>query len=688
MPHESNKDSVISANTRDRSERVSVVFTPSGRRGTIPKGISILDAARLLKVDVDSVCGGRAMCGRCQVAPVLGTFIKHKINSEPDSFGDLTQAELRYADKRGLQTGHRLGCNALILGDAVINVPEESQIHRQVIRKKAEPYDISFNPATKLYEIQVSEPDMHNPTSDFHRLCKSLVEQYPSINNSNPISCDLKLLQEIQVVLRTGDWNITVALYKDTKIIGVWPGSKIKIFGLAVDIGSTTMSAQLCDMVTGDIVAASGTMNPQLRYGEDLMSRVSYLMMNPNESSVLTRVVREAVNYLATETTAEIGASPDDILELVSVGNPIMHHLFLGIDPTELGGAPFALSTNDAIDLRADELDLYIYPTGRVYFLPCIAGHVGADTAGVLLCNNPLLSKEMTLIIDIGTNAEIVLGNCDRVLTCSSPTGPAFEGAQISSGQRAAAGAIERVRIDQETLEPVFRIIGADIWSNHPSFREVAEKIGVSGICGSGIIEVISEMFLAGIIDLNGVIDGSLAPRTERIIKNGRTFSYRLTDQVTITQNDVRAIQLAKAALYAGCQLLMDKMGVTKIDRVLLAGAFGTYIDPKYAMILGMLPDTRLSNVSSVGNAAGTGARIALLNHAERATVEQLVNHIEKIETAVEPNFQTYFIEAMTIPHKTAPYEELRKTVSLPKITTKNSTLRKRKKIAAQNDKK
>jgi uncharacterized 2Fe-2S/4Fe-4S cluster protein (DUF4445 family) len=287
----------------------------------------------------------------------------------------------------------------------------------------------------------------------------------------------------------------------------------------------------------------------------------------------------------------------------------------------------------------------------------------------MVLAERPDLDAAMTLLVDVGTNAEIVLGNSQRLLACSSPTGPAFEGAQISCGQRAAPGAIERVRIDPKTLEPRFKIIGSDLWSSDAGFDQATAATAITGVCGSGIIEVIAEMYLAGIINQDGVLDGRLAARSPRIVANGRTFAYVLhrgSVQMMITQTDVRAIQLAKAALYAGIALLMERLEVDHVDRIRLAGAFGSHIDVKYAMILGMIPDCDLSQVRSAGNAAGTGARIALLDATSRPVIEELVRRIVKVETAIEPRFQQLFVEAMAIPHKTAAYAQLRKVVDLP----------------------
>lgn len=642
-----------------------VVFTPSGKRGRFPAGTQLLQAARSLGVDVDSVCGGRALCGRCQVLVMEGDFPKHGVTSDAAHLSGLSEAEQSFARRRPLPAGHRLSCSSRIQGDLVIDVPPASQVHRQVVRKAADARPITLDPVVHLHYVEVRQPDMHDPRGDLQRLLEALHKEW----DFGPLRCDLAVLQHLQSALRKGDWRVTVAVHAGKQLIGVWPGFHDRVYGLAVDVGSTTIAAHLCNLESGELVASSGAMNPQIRFGEDLMSRVSYAMMNPGGAQQMTAAVRAALNTLAAEVANEARVSSTDILELTVVGNPIMHHLLLGIDPVELGGAPFALATDSALGLHARELGLTLHPGAHVYTLPCIAGHVGADAAGMILAERPDLSSKLTLLVDVGTNAEIVLGNDQRLLACSSPTGPAFEGAQISSGQRAAPGAIERVRIDPVTLEPRFKVIGSDLWSDDPAFAEAVASTGVTGICGSGIIEVIAEMYLAGIISQDGVIDGALAARSERIVPTGRTFAYtvhRGSPLLQVTQNDVRAIQLAKAALRAGVQLLMDRLGCTQVDRIRLAGAFGSHIDVKYAMILGMIPDCELSQVSSAGNAAGTGARIALLDKTSRKTIEDLVHRVEKIETAIEPRFQAHFVAAMGIPHTTEPYARLRKAVQLP----------------------
>ena len=655
------------AMTSDKAatDQVKVVFTPSGRQGYVPVGTPVLTAARQLGVDIDSVCGGRAMCGRCQVDVGIGDFAKHGLKSGADHLAAATAVETRYADKRGMIDGRRLSCQAKLLDDAVIDVPPESQVHNQLVRKEADGRSIEMDPIVRLCFVEVREPDMHEPSGDLRRLIEALEGQWPD-RVTGDIVCDLNVIQRLQPALRQGKWHVTVALRDGHQIVAIWPGLKDQIAGVAIDVGSTTMSAHLCDMVTGTVLASTGAMNPQIRFGEDLMSRVSYGIMNPGGAAEMTKAVIAGLQTLIDGAAKQAGLNSEDIVELVLVGNPLMHHLLLGIDPVKLGGAPFALAVDAAMDIRTAELGIAINPGGRVYILPCIAGHVGADAAAVVLAEAPQKVDEMTLIVDVGTNAEIVVGNKDRLLAASSPTGPAFEGAQISSGQRAAPGAIERIRIDKNTLEPKFRVIGVDLWSDEDGFEAAVEKTGVTGICGSGIIEVLGEMYLAEIITMDGVIDGSKAAQNSRIEADDRTFSYRITDTVSVTQNDVRAIQLAKAALYAGFRLLMDKINIRQVDRVVLAGAFGTHIDPKYAMVLGMIPDCLLANVRAAGNSAGAGARMALLNQAARRDIEAVVRQIEKIETAVEASFQDHFAKAMAIPHKSDPYANLAAAVDLP----------------------
>ena len=653
-----------------------VIFTPSGRRGRVAAGTTVLDAARSLGVDIDSVCGGRGICGRCAVTPAFGTFAKHGITSSPDHLTEPNAVETEYREVSGLPDDRRLSCTACVLGDLVVDVPPESQVHRQVVRKELAARAFEMDPVLRLHTVDVTEPDIATPTGDLGRLFDALEREW----GLTDLRADLHVIQTLQKTLADGAYRVTVAVHGGRDVIAIWPGYNDRAYGVAIDVGSTTIAGHLVDLGDGSVIASAGVMNPQIRFGEDLMSRVSYVMMHEGGDEELTAAVRKAIDGLLANLANKAFCKRVEILELTIVGNPIMHHLLLGIDPTPLGSAPFALATDAAVETTATELGIRANPGARIYLLPCIAGHVGADTAGVILAEEPHETDALTLVVDVGTNAEIVLGNRDRLLAASSPTGPAFEGAQISSGQRAAPGAIERVRIDRTTLEPRFRIIGVDAWSDAPEFADAVRRrgTGVTGICGSGIIEVVAELFLAGVITADGVIDGSMADRTPRVIADGRTFSYVLHEpaagddggaagpRILVTQNDVRAIQLAKAALYAGARLLMDQLEIDAVDEVRLAGAFGSQIDPLHAMILGLIPDCDLSRVRAAGNAAGTGALIALLSGAARTEIETVVRRVEKIETAVEPRFQEHFVEAMAIPHRTAPSTNLERVVPLP----------------------
>jgi uncharacterized 2Fe-2S/4Fe-4S cluster protein (DUF4445 family) len=639
-------------------EGVRVLFTPSGRQGEFPSGVNVLDAARTLGVDLDSICGGRGICGRCQVQ--LGS--SKNIPLDVGKISEPNLVELNYRGSRPLVEGQRLGCQMRVLDDVVIDVPVTSQVHRQVVRKRTEVPDIDVDPVVRLFYVELTESILGDAVSDQHRLLVALEEQW----DLTGLRLDPRALADLQRALFEDKSAVTVAVHDGSDITAVWPGFHDRSLGVAFDVGSTTIAGHLCDLLSGEILASHGAMNPQIRFGEDVMSRVSYVMMNEGGADELTRVVRSAIDHAIGALVSDAGVSRSEILEVVLVGNPIMHHLFLGLDPTPLGAAPFSLVTDASVRVDALDLGLSVHPRGRAYVLPCVAGHVGADAAAAMLSEAPHKSEAVQLLVDVGTNAEIVLGNTHRLLAASSPTGPAFEGAQISAGQRAAPGAIERVRIDHQTFEPRIKLVGGSHWSDEDDFYTETAGTPVTGICGSGIIEAIAELYLSGVISEDGAITGGVD--SDRVVEDGRTYAYVLwaDPQILVTQADVRAIQLAKAALLAGAHLLMDHYGTDSVDQIRLAGAFGNHIDPKYAMVLGMIPDCDLDKVSGAGNAAGAGAIIALLSKTARSEVEHLVSTVEKIETATEPRFQEHFVGALGIPHKTAPYPRLAEVVDLP----------------------
>ena len=642
-----------------------VIFMPSGRRGRITPGRSLLESARQLGVEIESICGGRLTCGKCKVVVEEGSFQKHGLTSSKSHLSPPSEEEQELLARMN-SSECRLSCSAYVGGDVLITVPEESRAQKQIIRKSATDRVIEIVPSIRKVYVEVDRAELGEHRGDWGRLQAALSEQW----QLEQLSIDLPVLRRLQSVLRAGNWTATVTLWHDREVIDVQPGYEEGIYGLAVDIGSTTVAGHLCDLRTGEILATESLMNPQVTYGEDLMSRVSYAITHPDGLEKMHKAIIDTLNRLAARAARAAGIQPRDIHDAVLVGNTTMVHILLGINPVELGGAPFALANRDAMDLKARELNLRFHPGAYIHLLPAEAGHVGADNVAVLIAEAPYRQDENLLVVDVGTNAEIVLGNRDWMYSASSPTGPAFEGAQIAYGVRATPGAIERVRIDPATKEARFLVIGETRWSNEwqlesGALSEAQPQHLAIGICGSGIIEAVAEMYLSGIL----WPDGRFNPQVEgdRIRWEGRRGAYILAtsaesatgEPILVTQDDVRNIQLAKAALYAGAKLLINRARVDQVDRILLAGAFGSYIDPKYAMILGMIPDCELEKVYAVGNAAGDGARIALLNRDKRVEAQEIARWIRYIETAIDPDFQTEFVNAIHIPNRSDPFPHL-----------------------------
>ena len=658
----------------NRNSSATIVFTPSGIRGRVKKGTTILEAAQKFSVDLNSICGARGRCSKCQVELTFGEFNKLNIRSKETSVSERNETELIYRTKFHLSEERRLGCQTKILGDLVVDVPEDSQIHKQIIKKETNLRDFSLNTSVKAFYVQVSEPQLDSLESDFERLKISLKDDW----NIQGVTCSVRVLKDLQEKLRRGNWGITVLLYykENTvpEIVDIHSGySEIPAFGVAIDLGSTSIAATLCDLNSGKIVGSMGIMNPQIRYGEDVMSRVSYCMMEEKGLATLNNSVIQGINELTRKIAEKHEIKLDSVFEIVFVANPIMHHLLLGIDPKELGQAPFPLVFSDSLTIKSKDIGIILNPESYVYTVPCIGGHVGADAASVLIAEQPQKLKDTTtLLIDIGTNAEILLAKGEEIFACSCPTGPALEGAQISAGQRAAPGAIERVRIDPITKEPRFKVIGCEQWSNEEGFSENVSGVGVTGICGSGIIEAVAEMRLAGLLDANGLIGSAAQTGSNRCTSSERTNSYLLYSDnkvsLSITNMDIRAIQLAKAALHASFKILLEKSRVNRIDSILLAGAFGSQISPEHALIIGLVPDAQVSQIVASGNSAGAGAIIALLDVSSRREISSLVRKVHKIETAVEPSFQKHFVEGSSFPNNSSTHPELFKFKELPNV--------------------
>jgi len=669
----------------NRNSSATIVFTPSGIRGRVKKGTTILEAAQKFSVDLNSICGARGRCSKCQIELTFGEFNKLNIRSKETSVSERNETELIYRTKFHLSEERRLGCQTKILGDLVVDVPEDSQIHKQIIKKETNLRDFSLNTSVKAFYVQVSEPQLDSLESDFERLKISLKDDW----NIQGVTCGVRVLKDLQEKLRRGSWGITVLLYykENTvpEIVDIHSGySEIPAFGVAIDLGSTSIAATLCDLNSGKIVGSMGIMNPQIRYGEDVMSRVSYCMMEEKGLATLNNSVIQGINELTRKIAEKHGIKLDSVFEIVFVANPIMHHLLLGIDPKELGQAPFPLALSDSLTIKSKDIGIILNPESYVYTVPCIGGHVGADAASVLIAEQPQKLKDTTtLLIDIGTNAEILLAKGEEIFACSCPTGPALEGAQISAGQRAAPGAIERVRIDPITKEPRFKVIGCEQWSNEEGFSENVSGVGVTGICGSGIIEAVAEMRLAGLLDANGLIGSAAQTGSNRCTSSERTNSYLLYSDnkvsLSITNMDIRAIQLAKAALHASFKILLEKSRVNRIDSILLAGAFGSQISPEHALIIGLVPDAQVSQIVASGNSAGAGAIIALLDVSSRREISSLVRKVHKIETAVEPSFQKHFVEGSAFPDNSSTHPELFKLKELPNVNFNQKRLRRQR---------
>jgi len=620
-------------------KKYQVVFQPSGRKGEVSDGKTIIEASREFGIEIESLCGGVRNCGKCKIKLVEGHL------------SPFTEEEAKFITELERTEGYRLSCAAQIKGDVLIYVPEESRTEGRVVRKEATERHFELKPAVTLYFVELSPPSLQDPLGDFDRVKKALSEKY----QLHDLEINYQTLLKVSRVLREANWKVTAAVWMEEEIIDIKPGRVDEIYGLAVDIGTTTIAGYLCSLRSGKVIATESMINPQVTYGEDVMSRITYAMTHPEEGlEKLHRSVINGLNRLIKTITKKSHLFPEDIIELTVVGNTAMHHLFLKINPEYLGVAPFPPAIHRSIDVKAADLGLKVNPSANAHLLPIEAGFVGADNVGVLIAEEPHHQDEIVLIIDIGTNGELVLGNRKKLISSSCATGPALEGAHIKFGMRAAQGAIERIEIHPETLDVRFQVIG---------------NCKATGICGSGIIDAAAELYRNGILDKSGRFRNEIKSSRLRVVDETTEFVIAWKNEtsigkdITVTQKDVRNIQLAKAALYTGAKMMMRRLGIKKLNKVMLAGAFGSYIDPEKALVLGMFPDCDLKNVYAVGNAAGDGARLALLNREKRAEADEIARKVEYMELSIEADFQKEFIEAMQIPHMEDSFPHLKDIV-------------------------
>lgn len=636
----------------------TIIFQPSGRRGQVPEGTTILDASRRLGVEIDAPCGEQMVCGKCRVKVMEGNFPKEGITSSMSHLSPQDEKEIKVLERKESEANIRLACVTKVHGDILIFVPEGSRTGKQIVSKAARKIKVKLKPAVRKYYVELPEPNLDDPLGDFERLEEALAREH----GLKKLTIDYRALQKLPDVVRQADWKVTATVWMDKEVIRVEPGKVETNIGLAVDIGSTTCASYLTDLNTGEVLATESMMNPQVRYGDDVMSRITYCMLNETTGlKELQGTIIEGLNIMVANAAKKAGFTTEDISEMTVVGNTAQHHLLLGINPEFMGVAPFTPALHASTDIKAERFGINILPGGNVHVLPIEAGFVGADNVGCLLADEPQKRKEITLLIDIGTNGELILGNKDKLLSCSCATGPALEGAQIEFGMRAAPGAIERIKIDEKTLEATYRVIGNENWSDGKT------DMKAKGICGSAIIDGIAEMFRAGILKKNGNLDTSLKSDRIRMGEKGVAeyvlawkHETSIDHDIAINQKDVRAIQLAKGALYSGCIIMMRRLGVKSFDRLAIAGAFGSHIDKVAAMLIGMYPDCPLDKVEYIGNAAGDGARVALLNIDKRKEANEVARRVEYVELALEEDFNDRFGEAMQFPHMVDEFPHLK----------------------------
>ena len=639
-----------------KNQKYTVVFQPSGLRGKVADGTTILNAARQLGASLESICGGKGTCGKCKIRIEEGYFAKYGIPSSVTSVTTREEVNAKFLTKQQLRQNYRLACQTRIHGDVVVFVPEESRKGQQVVRKEATARKIKLNPAVRKYYVELKPASLDDSAGDFERLQSELNKKFKLDN----LTIDYPVLLKLQNTIRRGQWKVTVSIWKDKEIIDVGAGEVKKGYGLAVDIGTTTVAGYLCDLATGQVMATEAMMNPQVAYGEDVMSRIGYAVKEKGGLKKLNGAIIKGLNQLIKEVAKKAGIKRSGIIDMTVVGNTCIHHLFLNINPQYLGKAPFPPAIHHSVDVKARDLGIKIADGAYVYVLPIEAGFVGADNVGVLIAEEPYNQDEMLLIIDIGTNGELILGNRKRLMSSSCATGPAFEGAEIRHGMRAAAGAIEKLKINRKTKEVQFKVIGNEKWNTED------KKIGARGICGSGIFDVAAQMFLVGIIDKGGRFNMKVKSARLRQGENEPEFviawakETAINHDIVVCQKDIRAIQLAKGAMYSGAKIMMKRMGVSKIDRVILAGVFGSYIDKTSAAVIGLFPDCDPKCVYAVGNAAGDGARIALLNVAKREEADLWARRVEYIELTLEPEFNRVFTKALNFPHAEDKFPSLK----------------------------
>jgi uncharacterized 2Fe-2S/4Fe-4S cluster protein (DUF4445 family) len=612
------------------NEHAEVVLQPEGKRVRIKVGQTVLEAARRAGVDLVSTCGGKGNCGKCRILCETGK----------DNLGSLTKIEQSLLSPEEISAGYRLACRASVNRDVTVRILEESRTGKQKLQTEGIRTHVKLDPLIRKYHIRLSVPTLEDNRSDADRLLEKLRTEYHLKN----LNLGLRVLQQLPSMLRKHDRDVTVVVWNDETIMEVEHGNTAqRVFGYAVDIGTTKLAGYLIDLTTGEVVAADSLMNPQIPYGEDIIARIAFAMQGSRKQKQLQQVLINGLNQILTTLLEKSTVKHREVYEMTVVGNTAMHHLFLNISPKGLALSPYAPATRAGMDVSARAVGVNTNRNANVHVLPVVAGFVGADAVAVALATEIHKRNELCLALDIGTNTEIILGNKDSLMACSCASGPALEGAHIKHGMRAASGAIERAQIDPATFDVRYQTV---------------DNVKPCGICGSGIVDITAEMLKAGLINVMGSMNKQAnSPRLrsedglEFVVAWGKETSTG--QDITLTQRDIREIQSAKAAIHTGALILMRNMRVTEkdIDMVFVAGAFGSYIDPRNARIIGMYPEIALQRVKVVGNAAGTGARMALVSKAARSQAEEISSLIKYVELAAEQDFQADFCNSLCVPY-------------------------------------
>jgi uncharacterized 2Fe-2S/4Fe-4S cluster protein (DUF4445 family) len=597
-----------------------VDFEPIGRRVEAQPGETLLQAAQQAGIGLAAVCGGAGTCRRCLVQVMSGAV------------SPLTEDERRRLSPERIAEGYRLACQAHVGGDCKVNVPASSLTTTQRTQVEGRQLDVPLDPVVHSYDVQLDPATREDLRSDSARLCDRLQEE-----GLGCLRVDLVAAQRLPGILRAHNWGVTAAVIRD-QVVAVLPPHNPPL-GIAVDLGTTKLAGYLVDLRTGETLAARGVMNPQIAYGEDVMARLTYVVQQADGARQLQAVIVDGLDDLARVLCEQAGQVPEDIVEAVIVGNTAMHHLLLGLPTGQLGSAPYVAALSEPCDLMARDIGLSFAPDVFIHILPNIAGFVGADHVAMLLGSGIYRAQDTVLGLDIGTNTEVALKAGGRLLTCSTASGPAFEGAHIQAGMRAAPGAVERVSIDDQGV----------------SYQAIDDLAPV-GLCGSGILDAVGQLRKIGLLGETGAM--SLDHARARQGEHGPEFvivphsESGNAHDIVLTRGDVSEIQLAKGAMRAGAEVLMQEAGITvaDLDRIVIAGAFGTYIDVGNALRVGMFPPLPVERFEQVGNAAGVGARLALLSGELRDRAREIALEAEYVELTNDPRFTIEFTEAMLMP--------------------------------------